>query len=46
LSILPLLSHPNGYALYGVKKNITYNNKIYRDKCHKYHYYITEVLQK
>jgi hypothetical protein len=28
------------------KKNITYNNKIYRDKCHKYHYYKAKVLQK
>jgi hypothetical protein len=28
------------------KKNITSNDKVYRDKCHKYHYYIAEVLQK
>jgi hypothetical protein len=28
------------------KKNITYNDKVYRDKCHKYHYYIAKVLQK
>jgi FtsZ-binding cell division protein ZapB len=28
------------------KKNITYNDKVYRYKCHKYHYYIAEVLQK
>jgi hypothetical protein len=30
------------------RKNITYNDKVYRDKCHKYHkchYYITKVLQ-
>jgi hypothetical protein len=28
------------------KENITYNEKVYRDKYHKYHYYIVEVLQK
>jgi hypothetical protein len=27
------------------KKNITYNDKVYRNKCHKYHYYIAEVLK-
>jgi hypothetical protein len=35
--------------IYAPKKNITYNDKVYRDKCHKYHkchYYIAEVLQK
>jgi hypothetical protein len=26
-------------------KNIKCNDKVYRDKCHKYHYYIAEVLQ-
>jgi hypothetical protein len=31
------------------KKNNTYNDKVYRDKCHTYHkchYYVAEVLQK
>jgi hypothetical protein len=29
-------------------KNVTYNDKVYRDKCHKYNkynYYIEKVLQ-
>jgi hypothetical protein len=28
------------------KNNVPYNDKVYRDKWHKYHYYIAEVLQK
>jgi hypothetical protein len=49
------LSHPGfkgtkpGASHICAREDNTYNNKVHRDKCHKYHkytYYIAEVLQK
>jgi hypothetical protein len=37
------------HLIYALRKNNTHNNRVHRDKCHKYHkytYYIAEVLQK
>jgi hypothetical protein len=39
---------PGASHIYAREDN-TYNNRVHRDKCHKYHkgtYYIAEVLQK